>query len=242
MKPLVTIILLINFFQSLAQQLHTYNPIPRLGDEIEITFSLKKEDLTALATKEKKTPEEQDILADNHIGNGSFKINKVATDTGTVTIGPFSFTFGERTYHTGVLTLKVYPKLPSNIRQGMWMRYVEIGDHGYLITEQRVDTKPKTEKTSSGVSFSMGGGDVAYAALDKTKMEKLGLKIIARSTDTATDTVDKIGDELFSDVVNYKRCTYTIEKQKSFKGPIELNKKLFDNFPDQVYTDDIVIR
>jgi len=245
MKPLATIILLMGFLQSFAQpsQLHTYNPIPRLGEEIQITFSLRKQDLTSLAEKDDMTQEERDILADNFIGSGSFKTNKVATDTGTVTIGPFSLTFGERTYHTGVLTLKVYPKLPSNIRQGMWMRYVEIGEHGYLITEQRVDTKPKTEKTSTGVSFSMGdAADVAYAELNKSKMEKLGLKIISSSTNTATDTVDKIGDEIFSGTVNYKRCTYTIEKQVNFKGPIELTKKLFDNFPDQVYTEDIVIR
>src|SRR5688500_6959126 len=180
MKPLATIILLMGFLQSLAQhsKLRTSNPIPRQGEEIEITFSLKKEDLKVLENKDKKTEEEREMISNNFIGSGSFRTKKVAADTGMVNIGPFTFTFGEHTYHTNVLSVKVYPELPSNIRQGIWMRYVQINNYGYLITEQRIDTGPKYEKTSSGSTISIGDENVTYATLNESKLEKLGLKVV----------------------------------------------------------------
>ena len=244
MKHLVAIILSVLFAESWAQHstLTTFNPIPRQGAEIEIQFSLEKQDLSALKNKKDKTTEENDLLYDNYFGNGSLKMRKLLTDTGKVSIGPFSFTFGESTYQTNVLTLQVHPKLPGNIRDGLWIRYVELDDRGYLIIEQRIDTKAKKEKTPDGISYSIGGGEAIFATLNEKKIENYGLKIIRTSSRTEADEIDKIDDELYSGLVSYKEFIYILEKQPNFKGPVKLDKKLFDHFPEKVFTEDVVIR
>jgi len=64
MKHLVAIILSVLFAESWAQHstLTTFNPIPRQGAEIEIQFSLEKQDLTELESKKNKTTEEKDLV------------------------------------------------------------------------------------------------------------------------------------------------------------------------------------
>jgi len=212
-------------------RLETNNPIPRQGDEIQIEFTIDKKDLRELKNKEKKTKEEYNKLWDNNVGKGSLKITQIVSDTGRVKIGPFSFTVDDTTYVTDILTLKVLPKLSGNIRDGLWIRYTDIGDIGYLIIEQRVSRGPQKKTDSQGTSLSLDNEGITFADLDKEKFEKLGLKIIYSSSSSSMQTVDKVGDDLFSDFVNYHASSYTFERPANFKGTFKVDKTLFVNVP-----------
>lgn len=212
-------------------RLETNNPIPRQGDEIQIEFTIDKRDLTELRNKEKKTKEEYNKLWDNNVGKGSLKITQIVSDTGRVEIGPFSFTVDDTSYVTDILTLKVLPKLPGNIRDGLWIRYTNIEDIGYLIIEQRVSRGPRKKADSQGLSLSLDNEGITFTELDKEKFEKMGLKIISSSSSSSMQTVDKVGDDLFSDFVNYHESSYTFERQANFNGIFKIDKSLFVNVP-----------
>jgi hypothetical protein len=211
-------------------QLETKNPIPRQGDEVQIVFTIDKRDLTELRNKEKKTKEEYNKLWDNNVGKGSLKITQIVSDTGRVKIGPFSFIVDDTTYVTNVLTLKVLPKLPGNIRDGVWIRYTEVDEIGYLIIEQRVSRGPQKKTDSKGTSLALDNEGITFADLDREKFEKLGFTIISSSSNSSMQTVDKLGDEVFSDFVNYHESTYTFEKSDT-KEAFKIDKTLFLNFP-----------
>ncbi|MFZ6009025.1 MAG: BatD family protein [Bacteroidota bacterium] len=208
--------------------LETNNPIPRQGDEVQIEFTIDKRDLTELRDKEKKSNKEYNRLWNNNVGKGSLKITQIVCDTGRVTIGPFSFTLDDTTYVTNTLTLNVLPKLPGNIRNGIWIRHTEINDIGYLIIEQRVSRGPQKKTDSHGTSISLNNEGITFADLDREKFEKLGFKVISSSSSSSIQTVDEVGDDLFSDFVNYHKSTYTFEKA-NLKGTFKIDKDLFVN-------------
>lgn len=109
-------------------ELSTNNPAPRQGDEIEINVTLKENG--------------------ERIGKGDIKISQLITEVGHVNIGPFKFTIGDKAFETGVLTLTISPKLPDDIKDGFWIRLIEVKGEGYLIMEQRISNQWKREKKS----------------------------------------------------------------------------------------------
>lgn len=230
---LLTIILFGLLTEALGQnsRLETSNPIPRKGDEVQIEFTLDKEDLTELRNKERKTKEEFNNLWRNNVGKGSLRIAQVVSDTGRVKIGPFSFIIDGTTYVTNVLTLRVLPNLPGNIRNGVWIRYTEVDNHGYLIIEQRVSRGPRVKTESGGTSLSLDNEGISFADLDKEKFEKLGLKVISSSSSSTMQTVDKAGDDPFSDFVNYHESAYMFKKV-NLKATLNIDKSLFKNLPE----------
>jgi hypothetical protein len=211
-------------------RLETNNPIPRQGDEVQIEFTIDKDDLTEIRNKEKKTKEEYNKMWGNNVGKGSLKITQIVSDTGRVKIGPFSFTVNDTTYVTNTLTLNVLPKLPGNIRDGIWIRYTEIDGIGYLTVEQRVSRGPQKKADSQGTSLALDNNGITFAELDRDKFEKLGFKIISSSSSSSMQTVDKVGDDLLSDFVNYHESTYTFEKI-NLKGTFVIDKSVFVNLP-----------
>jgi hypothetical protein len=222
-------------------RLETNNPIPRQGEEVQIQFTIDKRDLTELESKEKKTKEEYNKLWDNNVGRGSLKITQFVSDTGRIKIGPFSFTVDGTTYVTNTLTLNVLPKLPGNIRNGIWIRYTEVDDIGYLVIEQRVPRGPQKKAGSQGTSLSLDNDGIEFADLDREKFEKLGFKIISSSTSSSMQTVDQVGDDLFSTFVNYHESTYTFEKA-NLRGTLTIDKNLFVNLAKTGYYESIEVK
>ena len=223
-------------------KLETHNPIPRQGDEIQVEFSVDKLKLSDLRDKEKKTKEDYNKLWDNNIGKGSFKINQIVADTGKVNIGPFSFTVDDTTYVTNILTLKVLPKLPGNIKEGIWIRYTEIAGLGHLIIEQRVSRGPQKKTDSQGTSVSLDNGGITFTELDQEKFERFGLKITYNSSNSSMQTVDNVDGDLFSGFVNYHELTYTFEKLTDFKGRLMIDKGLFLNFPKSGFVEILAVK
>lgn len=223
-------------------KLETNNPIPRQGDEIEITFSINKADLGHLELKEKKTKEEYNAIWDNNLGSGSFKIKKLMTDTGNVKIGPFSFTIEDEVYTTNTLVIKVYPKLPNDIKDGIWIRYTKYNDKGYIIVEQRVPNNPKVENTSTGRTVTMDNDGIKFAELDQEKFEAFGVDINYSSTNSSMQTLEKSDKDIFSGTVSYKISTYTFKFKPNFKGPVKVDKSLFNDFPENLMTKNIEVK
>jgi hypothetical protein len=218
----------------------TTNPIPRQGEEVEIQYSLEKADLTELESKTNITDIESDILKKNDVAKGTFKLTLPLTETGNVTVGPFSFVVGGTMYHTGIITFNVHPQLPGNIRDGIWIRYTEKDGKTYLIVEQRVTNKTKVEKTTNQVTWTADNGDVAFAELDEEQLKKYGLEISSSSWRSHSQEVDKIDDQMFSGTVSFRHSTYVIEKADDFNGPQKISKKMFKNFPDNGFVDNEV--
>lgn len=199
--------------QAVAQvpKLEPSNPAPRQGEEINVTFSLKE------------------TGAD--IGNGNLKLRQPLADTGTVRIGPFQFSVNDKTYVTGTLTLRVYPRLPDSIHEGIWIRYVVFEGKHYLITEQRVSKEKK--KSSETVNLLTNEG-VTFAELDRERFEEAGLKIVYSNSFTASEPMGK-------DEVSYKLTTYRFEKTPHFKSKLKVDKKLFSDYPERVVTPEVWI-
>lgn len=238
--PFVTLIFLTSYGQN--SKLTTTNPIPRQGDEIQIEFSIDKKDLTELNNKQKKSKEDYNRIWSNSIGKGSFNINKIISDTGKVKIGPFALTINDTTYVTNTVTLKVLPKLPGNVRNGIWIRSTEINNVGYLIIEQRVSRAPLTKSDNRGATLTLNNDEIQFAELKKEEFAKLGLKILSSSTNSTSQIVDKVGDELLSQFVNYHQSTFTFEKQPNFIGTLKLDENLFMNFPKNGLIEILTVR
>jgi hypothetical protein len=213
MKYLSALFFFLAMIQAMAQvpKLEPSNPAPRQGEEINITFILKE--------------------AGADIGNGNLKLRQPLTDTGLVKMGPFQFTVNDKTYATGTLNLRVYPRLPDTIYEGIWIRYVLFEGKHYLITEQRVSSDPR--KKSSEVMIVSNNG-IAFAELDRDRFEEAGLKVVYSNSFSASQIIDK-------NEISYKLTTYKFEKTPFFKGKLKIDKKLFSDFPDKVITPDVLI-
>jgi hypothetical protein len=129
----------------------------------------------------------------------------------------------------------VYPALPENLGEGIWIRYVEFDKKNYLLVEQRIPDSPKKEDTSQGAVISLSTEGATFAELDKEKLERDGIKIVSSYSSTA---MNKVGNGY----VNYKISTFIFEKNSNFKNPIKINGRYFSNFPKQVHTEEVVIK
>jgi hypothetical protein len=237
-------ILSIMYVSCMAQHstLEAFNPIPRQGQEIELKFSIDNKDVTAIENKQNKSKVDLEYLSANNIGKGTFKISQVLNDTGKVTIGPFSFTIDGRIYQTNALTIHVFPKLPDNITDGIWIRSTDFEGKSYLIVEQRVPNNPGKKSNAQESVIAIGNEDVNFAELNEDKLAAAGLKVVSSSSSSSIQKVESSGKDLFAGSVNYKQSTYTIERLPAFKGPLKIDKKFFYNSSSQVYTPDVVVR
>lgn len=215
---LLTLITSLTFGQS---KLATNNPAPRQGDEIDISVTLKEND--------------------ERIGKGNLKLTHVLTETGTVNIGPFKFQIANKEYETDIITINVSPALPNDIKDGLWIRLVDFNDKKYLIIEQRISNQWKREKQQSDNESTMTHGDgVKYAEFKQEILEDNGLEITASSSSTKSQVLDK-ADTFGNGTVSYKIETFEFEKNGEFKKKIRIDKKSFDNFPDNIKIDEIWI-
>jgi hypothetical protein len=226
-----------------VSRLDVSNPAPRVNEEIEIIISLRNENLDALERKENKTPEDVQALRNNKVGYGTLKLSHVLTDTGRVTLGPFKFVLGKKDYETDVLQFTVYPELPKDIYDGLWIRQVDFKGERYLIVEQRISSTAGKPKKAGEEIVIIGGSssDVPYTELDEMRFQEKGLKILssnARSESQILNTQDASA----SVTVNYRIATYRFRKTPGFRSRFKLDKRLFVNYPDKnVITGDVWI-
>lgn len=118
MKISISLVVMLVSAQGLFAQakLSTLNPIPRLGDSIEISLDIN----------------------DSISGfSGSLKVNKLPEQTGPYSVGPVKLSINDQAFETDILTVDVQPALPKGVKDGIWMRLAEINGSYYLIVEER---------------------------------------------------------------------------------------------------------
>lgn len=195
------------------------NPAPREGDEIDISITLED--------KEEK------------IGEGRLTLTQILTETGPVTIGPFKFVIADKAYETDVITVTVLPKISNDIKDGLWVRLVDFKGERYLIIEQRISNQWKIEKKSDNETTVTHGEGVKYAEFKKEILEDNGLDIPESYSWTKSQVLDE-NDPFGSGTVSYKIETLKLEKTDKFKK-IKVDKKSFNNFPDNIKIDEVWI-
>jgi len=192
-------------------KLEPSNPAPRQGEEVNFNFLLKE--------------------GNADIGGGNFKVRQPLADTGFIKIGPFQFSINNKSYSTGTVTLHVYPRLPDDIHEGIWIRYVVFEGKYYLITEQRIPADQKKKQEGNSIVI---GGEESFAELDRDQFEQAGLKIVTSNSYTDSGTLGR-------EEVSYKLTTYRFEKTAYFKGKLKLDKKFFTDFPEKAVIPDVWI-
>ncbi|MBC5773863.1 hypothetical protein H8S95_07295 [Pontibacter sp. KCTC 32443] len=213
-------------------QLSVKNPSPRVGEQIEIVMTLKKEDLETLEKKKSKTIEEFSKIQDNFYGSGSLKFSNVATEPGIKQFGPFDFKFGDITVKTDSIKLNIVPALPADKKEGLWVRVVEFRRENYLILEQRIPNQLKSEKRDDQITHEFSAGGVKFAELDQAKFELKGFDIISTNTSSNSQTIDK--GNLATGTVSYKISIYKFSKTDKFSKKVELDQSMFSNFPGKI--------
>jgi hypothetical protein len=223
------IIFLLSAFLSLpasaqVARLDIDNPAPRAGDDIRVTFGLDKDQGTDLQgdARSKK----------DRTGFGDIKITTTLADTGTMVIGPFRFTIRNKEYTTQVLTIQVYPPLPSEAKDGIWIRQVDFnGDH-FLIIEQRVSGQRKKEQKQDAEITIGFSSDSQFASLDEDKFEANGLDIISSSSRSGKHGHD----------VSFTVATFKFKKTPAFKGKLKIDRKVLRDVPDNATIESIWIK
>ncbi|MER2995951.1 hypothetical protein [Pontibacter populi] len=235
MRAVLLALLIFVSYQSWSQnsKLTVFNPGPRVGDDIEISITLEKENLEAIKSKSSKSIEEFNQVQSNYYGSGTIKLSDLTNEPGLKQIGPFEFNLNGVSVKTDSILLTIYPALPGNKKDGMWVRIIDFNGDSFLIIEQRISNDWKREKGKNSTTFSHGGDDVKFAKLDEAKFEAKGLDIISSSSSSSSQIVDK-DDVMGSGTVSFNIDTYQFKKTVNFNNAFKLDKKMFIDFTHNI--------
>jgi hypothetical protein len=209
-------------------KLETSNPAPRVGEEITISCSLSKVSPDSIINNKGESWEDLLRQSENHIGDISLEISDwFLTESGRLKIGPFQIPINDKIYLTSELNVTVYPKLPEEIVEGIWVRLLCFQGEDYVILEQRTVGKETAKTDSNGqTTYSISTEDVNWASLNLEKIERMGIEISKNGSRGTIQTLN-IGSALYMMTV-YKYKTLT-----SFKGQLTIDKGLMINGPDK---------
>lgn len=211
------------------------NPAPRVGDEIEISFSLE------FITQEIENQIKGDVIVSNDFYYGTnpdyFRKTLEFTKAGEQTVGPFKFDFNGKTFVTDSVTISVDKKLP--FEEGVWIRVAQDGyGQKYLIIEQLIGNKSDYKKEKDGFSYTAGGekdDNIEFADLDKENIDEVSIG----NSQSMENTRTAEGADIFAPGLRYsfKKYTYTVSDR--FEGTFSFKKKHFKNLPKKAYFNDL---
>lgn len=238
MKNLFLIIALVSATCVNAQdtlKLKINNPAPRVGDEIELSFSLE------LITEEIEKQLNGDIIVSNDsffgMNSDYFRKTLEFTKAGVQTVGPFQFDFNGKTFVTDSVTVSVEKKLP--FEEGVWIRVAQDGyGQKYLIIEQLIGNKSDYKKEKDGFSYTAGGEkdeNIEFADLDEENIAEVSIG----NSQSMENTRTAEGAEIFAPGLRYsfKKYTYTVSDR--FEGTFSFKKQHFKNLPKRAYFNDL---
>lgn len=214
------------------------NPGPRVGDEVELSFSF---DFFSDHLKSQLNSEVEMKSSLSAFGSNSDKlIRRIEfTKQGKRTIGPFKFGFNGKTLTTDSISFDVAEKLP--FEEGVWIRLIsDYQDNKLLIVEQLVKNESDYSDNKNGFSYTIGGKmDEKTELVEIEEVSENGLEITFRSSKSKTRTKD--GGDTYAAGLTYSFKKYQIEFDESFDGPFTLKKKHLINLPKKTSFDNIVI-
>lgn len=234
----LTIIALLYCFTTTGQvvKLSVVDFCPRVGDNLEISYSVVTDTFDVASTNEKELLKKTN---EKELGMGQLDFTNFIKDTGSHVFGPFIFTVDGHNVQSGTIAIHFDNALP-NVNNGIWMRQLTYKEEEYLIIEQRIPGKwitTKTSATSSNLSFQMESED--YAELDENKIDYNTIYFQSSHSQSTSRQVEINGEE---ETVGYKISFYKIQKTNSFKAPFKLNKNNLKNLPTAQASFEFLIR
>lgn len=220
-------------------ELEISNPAPRIGDEVELSFSFD------FFTDDINKQLNDDIIlssASPIFGGSSQNFDQVIefTKTGTQTIGPFKFEFNGSTIVTDSITLIVEDELP--FEEGAWLRIIRDQEgNQFLIIEQLIQNKSNYQETENGYLYSVGGEmdeETEFAELNEVNEPGLSISF-SRSVSKSRSAEN---DDIFAPGMTYSFRKYEINFTDNFKGTFILKKRHFKNLPNRVHFTDLRVK
>ncbi len=214
------------------------NPLPRVGQSVNLFITLDKTDLSALERKENLTGAETDEMHSNRVGRGSLKITEVFPDTGNIVIGPFTFVVAGTAYVTNSIELTVRPALPDASREGLWVSCIRLNNQYYVVVEQRVPTAFRRDSDDPN-TITLNSSEVEFAELDTEKLLDRGLELISSSESTDNQF---LGKDISTGVVAYKVASYKFRALKNFPGSIKIDRSFFSRLPRHARIEEAILK
>ncbi len=140
---------------------------------------------------------------------GQLNLTGFTKDTGVVSIGPLTFKINNTVYTSDSIKIKVIENLP-NVDRGIWLRVVKSYGAEIFIIEQRLSDKE-------------------FMDLDYSSIKQEGLKFTFAHSKSTKQKIENNQGKIES--VKYRVTIYLIEKENTFQGSFNLDKKYFkDNY------------
>jgi hypothetical protein len=239
MKPGCILFFLFYSFTSQGQHavLEPDNPSPRVGDQITLSLSLEKTDLTHIESKPDKTAKELKDIQLNQVGTGTLKLIRVMEDSGSVQIGPLKFEIGKEIYEAPAIHIQVRPSLPESLSEGFWVSAMKFNSFYYLIVEQRIPNTLKRDSRDPN-TIKLDLNDIVFAELMIEKLEQHGLEYISGSVNTQNLNLNT-GKSISN--VAHKLSSYKFKPTSRFKGKIKVDRTYFSDLPKGTKVEDIYI-
>lgn len=213
-------------------ELKVTNPGPRIGEDFEITYRLLPKDY------KKPGPLDDPFQMKNPtIGTGTIMITNNSLEPGLKKYGPFTFNIDGQTITTNTIEVMVYPAIPKEFKDGVWIRIIEFDNKNHLVVEQRISQQWQKENANT---IAFGQNTPEYISLNKEKFCAKGLIISSSNSRSESQVIDE-NDIFGNGMVQYFRNTFEFEKTEDFKKKFKLDEKFFDNFPQDIELEDVFI-
>ncbi len=239
MKTILLLFISLNFFTHAqnAIELSIDNPAPRVGDEVEISFSI---DFFTNEIKRQLDTDADIIESHGHYGISSDQFSQTLTfkKKGKHTVGPFQFEFNGQTITTDSIVVDVAEKLP--LTEGAWIQVVSDhkGNH-YLIIEQLIPNTDDQQgyEESYSISDEMGSDD-DFADLAERNFE--GINVSFQRSSSTTNYGDSRQNR-FGSSFSYSFKKYQVYLNDNFTGSFTFRKKHFNNLPKQTHVKNLTV-
>lgn len=239
MKTILLLFISLNFFTNAqnAIELSIDNPAPRVGDDVEISFSI---DFFTDEIKRQLETDANTIETNGRYGISSDQFSQTLTfhKKGKHTIGPFQFEFNGQKISTDSIVVDVAEKLP--LTEGAWIQVVSDhkGNH-YLIIEQLIPNTSDQNGYEESYSFSEEmGSDDNLADLAEHNFEGVNVSFQRSSS---TSNYGDSRQNRFGSSFSYSFKKYQVYLNDNFSGSFTFRKKHFSNLPKQTQVKNLTI-
>jgi len=213
------------------------NPMPRVGETIDLSYSILSQDHPKFSFEEIDAPRIPNCKDQNYvIASGYFRQSKGREKPGKVTYGPFEFKIDSQVYKSEVYELEVYPKLP-NVQKGVWVTLVENGGKHYIVIEHRMAGKVMPQRPTSG-KYKVPS---EYLQIDEDKFNSDLLKIVRNRRS------GKTGGKLEGDLPKEESAfstfisAYEIWISDDYKDDFVFTSDFMTNLPEWVELEGVAI-
>lgn len=242
MKKFTFLIFIVFHFNAFCQsnlKIEIDNPEPRVGEMVKFSINI---DFLKDNIQEKLGPDIELTRSTSFYGMQSDDFERVIVfnKEGLNKVGPFEFEFNGEKYVTNQIEINVLPKIV--LEESLMVRIAEFNDQKYMIIEQLVKNKAKTERNEFGeISTYLGGlapDNFEFAKLNEEIKRSVELDELYKSSETLSPENSKFGEIGYT----YSQIRYKINFSEDFKDEYILTEKDFINLPKNHKLKPIIIK